>query len=219
VLEGPSGLLAGHGARERAAELTRGLGREWDILGVVHKPAPACFFVQAPCQIARDLAGGAPLDPASVESVEIRVAEAAQRYPGCDNPGPMDAQQAAIMSLQFSVAAVLVAGGIRAENWRDFSDPAANALAARATVVADPALTAAYPGRQGAAIRVRRRDGGLLERAQDDFRSMSRDEVIGRFLAHAEPALGRERASRAVETVARLEALEDVGTLARLLRA
>jgi 2-methylcitrate dehydratase PrpD len=130
----------------------------------------------------------------------------------------MDAQQSAIMSLQFSVASVLLAGGIREENWRNFADPAANALAARATVVADAGLTAAYPARQGAAIRVVRRDGGVIEAAQDDFRSMGRDEVVERFLAFATPALGVERAERAVETIARLERVADVRELTRLLR-
>ena len=63
-----------------------------------------------------------------------------------------------------------------------------------------------------------RRDGSALEAAQDDFRSMGRDEVVERFLAFATPALGIERAERAVEAVARLERVADVGELTRLLR-
>src|SRR3546814_15638364 len=46
IIEGRAGLLAGYGALDRAAALTAGLGREFHILDVIHKPAPACVFVQ-----------------------------------------------------------------------------------------------------------------------------------------------------------------------------
>ena len=47
---------------------------------------------------------------------------------------------------------------------------------------------------------------------------MDRDEVVERFLAHATPALGRERAGCAVEKILRLERLGDVRDLTALLR-
>jgi 2-methylcitrate dehydratase PrpD len=218
LLEGPAGLLAGFGARQRAGLLTATLGREFELLRIVFKPAPACFFVQTPCQVAEALVRSGPLDPESIAAVEIGTTEAALRYPGCDNKGPIDAHQSAIMSLQFSVASVLVAGGILDANWRNFADPAINALAKRSVVIADPVLTAAYPAKQGARITVIGRDGRRLERTKEDFRSLSREEVVQRFLSHAEPWLGQARAREVVECVERLASLPDVRELTSLLR-
>ncbi|MBI3708424.1 MAG: MmgE/PrpD family protein [Proteobacteria bacterium] len=218
ILDGQSGLLAGFGARQRAHELTRALGQEFELLSIVHKPAPACFFVQTPCQLAQEVVRRGPIDPDSIASVEIRTTEAAARYPGCDNKGPIDAHQSAIMSIQFSVASVLAARGIFESNWKNFGDPTVNALAARCEVVADERLSTAFPARQGASIRIVSRGGGNVEVAQEDFRSMSRDEVVARFLAFAEPRLGISRAAQVVACIERLELLDDVGALTGLLR-
>lgn len=219
VLEGNSGLLAGFGARDNAAALIRGLGRDFEMMTIVHKPAPACFFVQAPCQLAQALARRPGFRAADVERVEIRVTETAARYPGCDNPGPMTAHQGAIMSLQFSVASVLLAGRVAAESWRTYTDRAINALAARSFVVVDDALTAAAPAVLGVRLRLAMRGGGTLEAAQDNLHSMTHDEVVERFVAAASPRLGKSRAETIVAVVDGLERLADLRELGALLRA
>jgi 2-methylcitrate dehydratase PrpD len=218
VLDGPSGLLAGFGALARADGLTRDLGGDFEIRQVVHKPAPACFFVQAPCQVAERLVRDNGIRPQDIDRVEIRTTATAARYPGCDNAGPMVTQQDAIMSLQFSVASVLMHGRIAEDNWTDYADPSVAALAARSTVVEDALLTGAQPA-QGVAVTLTLRNGWVLEERQDDFRSMSPDEVDARFLLHAEPCLGHERATRALAVLRSIEDLPDVRTLTGLLRA
>ncbi|MBV9562082.1 MAG: MmgE/PrpD family protein, partial [Bradyrhizobium sp.] len=55
VLEGKAGFLAGFGAHERANRLTDNLRDNYRILEIVHKPAPACIFVQSPTQVALSL--------------------------------------------------------------------------------------------------------------------------------------------------------------------
>ena len=225
ILEGRSGLFAAFGAEQRRESLTasvvEALGQEFESRAVVHKPAPACFFVQTPCQLALEISreietSGA--DPERIAAIEIRVTDVARRYPGCDNPGPVNAHQSAIMSIQYSVAAVLVAGGIYDRNWFDPSNPAANRLAGRARVIADERLTAAYPERQGAGVRVMFDDGRVVERKVDNFQSMSRAEVIERFLAAATPWLGRSQAEIVIDCVQRLDAIDDLHDLTALLR-
>ncbi|MBL8698011.1 MAG: MmgE/PrpD family protein [Alphaproteobacteria bacterium] len=218
VLDGASGLLAGFGSRANAAVLTRGLGRDWEMASIVHKPAPACFFVQAPCQLAQEIARRPGFDPRDIDRIEIRVTDTAARYPGCDNPGPITAHQGAIMSLQFSVASVLTAGRVVAESWRNYTDPAVNDLAGRSSVVVDGLLTAAYPARQGVRLRLSMRRGAAVEVAQEDFRSMSRDEVVARFLESATPNLGAPRAAATIACIDRLEHLADIRELTSLIR-
>jgi len=130
----------------------------------------------------------------------------------------MVTQQDAIMSLQFSVASVLTHGRIAEDNWTNYADPAVATLTARSTVVEDALLTGSQPA-QGMALTVRLRNGLTLEDRQDDFRSMSPDEVDARFLLHAEPCLGHERATRALTALRSIEHVPDVRQLTELLGA
>ena len=217
ILEGRSGLLAACGTPDRAAALTRGLGEDFELLHVVHKPAPACYFVQAPCQAAEALVRREPILPDAIARVEITTTATAARYPGCDNAGPIDTLQDAIMSLQFSVASVLVHGRIAAPNWSGFTNRAVAALAARCRVVEDVTLTSASP-RQGVGLRVELVDGRTIEHGVEDFRSMTRAEVVERFLDHASPVLGEGRAAQALDLIERLDRAPDIRALTSLLR-
>jgi len=218
ILEGSAGLLAGHGALGRAWLLTEGLGDDHLILGVVHKPAPACIYAQTPCQLARRLVLEHGLDADAIRSVVIRVSRAAAMYPGCDDPGPIADAQAAKLSIQFAVASVLVARGVFDSNWRNFTDARANALSARCTVEADEGLSAAGP-RQASRIVVTLHGGRVIEASQDDFISMSPSDLVERFRSAADPRLGVPARMRALELIDRLERLEDVGELAAALAA
>jgi len=82
----------------------------------------------------------------------------------------------------------------------------------------DALLTGLQPA-QGMALTVRLRNGLTLEDRQDDFRSMSPDEVDARFLLHAEPCLGHERATRALTALRSIEHVPDVRQLTDLLGA
>jgi 2-methylcitrate dehydratase PrpD len=216
ILEGRSGLLAGYGALDRVAELTHELGTTFRMLDIVHKPAPACIFVQTPCQLADAMSREHRIDAATIGALEIRTSKAAAEYPGCDNAAPIASRQSGKLSIQFSVASVLVHGGIFDANWLDFANARVNALAARARVVVDPELTAAFPQRQGAHVRITMRDGTVISASQHDFRPMTRDEIIAKFVEVAESKLGAAHAARAVETILNLERLADIRELASL---
>lgn len=217
ILEGKAGLLSGHGALGRADRLIEGLGEEFKILDVVHKPAPACIFVQTPCQLAEEIARTNDIEPEAVESIEIYTCRAGAEYPGCDNPGPIADLQSAKMSIQFGVASVLVQRRILDSNWHDFENDRVNRLAARARIVIDDELSAAFPGRQGVRIKVLLRGGRVIDAEQQDFRSMNRNELIARFMVSVETTLGARKAEEVINTIDRLETVEDIRDFSRLL--
>lgn len=218
IVEGKSGLLAGYGALGRAPRLTERLGDEYKILEIVHKPAPACIYVQTACQCARQLALDHRPDASAILSVEIKVSRAAATYPGCDDSGPIMNAQAAKLSIQFGVASVLVAGGIFDANWHDFKNTAANALTARSKVIVDDNLTSALPGRHGTSIKLVLAGGMEIEGRQDDFIPMSKHDLHQRFFSVAVPRLGSARSERIVALVEELATLADISELTRLLR-
>jgi 2-methylcitrate dehydratase PrpD len=218
TIEGPAGLLDAFGVHQRKASLTAGLGREYAMLSIVHKPAPTCIFAQGPSQVAAKLAARTGIDPSMIESIEVRVTNAAAEYPGCDFRGPITTKPAGQMSIQFSVASILMTGGIHDANWDRYNDSEVNRLAAMSTVIVDATLDEAYPSKNGTKLDVRLRDGSVLHEAQDNFRSMTSDEVIGRFLLNGEAVMGNARTCDVLNLIQEFDRHGDVIALAKLLR-
>jgi hypothetical protein len=120
------------------------------------------------------------------------------------------------MSIQFAVAAVLSAGGMLDRAWRDYADSAVNDLAARTRLSAAKS-TGESSTVQSVGIRARLYDGHVVTAWQNNFRSMSREEVIERFLASAEGHVSPAAARAFLDDVAGLERLEEMGTCLRRL--
>jgi 2-methylcitrate dehydratase PrpD len=133
-----------------------------------------------------------------IERVDLQTFEAAARYPGCDDPGPIDVLPAARMSLQYAVASVLARGELTEANFTDIDNPALRALVPKVRVEIVDRFTAAYPARQGARVVVRTRDGSALEGSVDEVPSFGFDEIVGRY----------RRVASALLDAAHVEALE-----------
>ena len=118
ALDGPAGLFAAYGGVQREA---LDLGGDWEILAAYHKPVPACNYAQTPAQAALGVRSAAALAPREIEHVVVRSFPEAIAYPGCDHAGPYRTQLQAKMSIQFTVAAVLVHGRLDDEVFRAFA--------------------------------------------------------------------------------------------------
>ena len=188
---GHPGVLAAHNARDKAPELTRNLGGRFEILEIVFKPAPACFFAQTPVQLAAEIGAMLP-DPANIATIDIAVTQAAFDYPGCRETQSVGTIQAATMSIAFGVATTLLAGRIDPLAWQHLHNPAANALMQRCTIAPDADLSSAFPARCGARIAVHLKDGSSKSLTQGDFRSMTPTEVLARFHQDAVPLIGSD---------------------------
>ncbi len=216
VLEGPMGLLAGFGALPRSSRLTEELGSEYRLLDVVHKPAPACIYVQSPSQVAYIIVRDHKISATQIKEIEIEVSEAASLYPGCNDSGPISTAQAARLSIQFAVGAVIAHSSLQDKCWREFDHPVANELAGRSrlSVPESPHWTG-----EGCRINVTLQDGRVISAQQDDVAAMSSSDLVERFLVAAEPRLGKTTAMRVLDLINDLERLNDITPLNRLLAA
>jgi 2-methylcitrate dehydratase PrpD len=213
IVDGPAGMIAAFGGAARAALLARDPGDDFEILGVYYKPAPACNYVQTPCQAAVELVTRDPIDPRQIDSVQVLATPAAIAYPGCDHAGPFTSILQAKMSIQFGVASVLAHGDLAEGNFRRLDDPETTRIAARVELLTDPEFAAAYPARQGAEVRVRLADGRTLRRRLGELRPFGPEEVRARFRATATRALGDRKAREIEETVGTLPRLDDAARL------
>jgi 2-methylcitrate dehydratase PrpD len=208
ALDGPAGLFASAGRTLRVQDVKPFRDGGWEILSVYYKPAPACNYAQTACQAA--LAIGVPAT--EIEAVAVKASAAAVAYPGCDFKGPYQRILQAKMSIQYCVAATLTQGRIAEENYRLLDDPGIVRLVDSMTLEAADDFTAAYPGKQGAEVSVRLRNGETRTNRMDDVAPATPNEIRRRFrVAAGSQAAGIEA------FVDNLECEPDAGALGKLL--
>ena len=121
ALDGEAGLFASLQRAGAGASLAL-FGGAPEILGVYHKPVPACNFAQtaclAACAVAQRIRPGAE----HITGIRIRVPQAAASYPGCDATGPFEHVLQAKKSIQYNVAAALLTGRVAEANFARLDD-------------------------------------------------------------------------------------------------
>ncbi|MGE3774001.1 MAG: MmgE/PrpD family protein [Gammaproteobacteria bacterium] len=218
AIDGAAGLCAALGRPEAGVDL-RPFAAEPEILRVYHKAVPACNFAQTPALAALRLAQTTPISAERIASIVVRVPRAGALYPGCDYTGPYANVLQGKMSIQYNVAAALLAGEITERNFALLADARVARLVSATTLEVDAALTAAYPGLQGGEVIVTLTDGTRHAVRLDDVVHASAEEVVRRFAAATAEVFGAARAAEIADTIDTLERRPDAGALARLLRA
>ncbi len=133
---------------------------------------------------------------------------------------PYDAQ----FSLAYSVAAALVDGGIGLDTYAKdrIRDERTLALAARVQHTVDPASR--FPDGFPGWVRVRLRDGRLLEAREPDgrgsaVRPLEPGAIVAKFHDNARRALPLDRVAAVEKAALSLDSLDNVGTLLAACRA
>ncbi|GMO44890.1 MmgE/PrpD family protein [Bradyrhizobium sp. TM233] len=217
ILEGEAGLFAAYRRQAAPDSIALFPNGECEIMAVYNKPVPACNFAQTAAQAALRVSH----ELASVDEIErvvIRAPDTAIRYPGCDSMGPYRNALQAKMSIPFSVAATLARGEIEEENYAELDDADIIRLVAVTDLKADPAFTAAFPGKQGAEVTVQLRGGRTIRHALPDVIAATPADVRARFRSSAAAVLDEDRARRLEQLIDDCEQLDNAGDLAAQCR-
>jgi 2-methylcitrate dehydratase PrpD len=153
-----------------------------------------------------------------IETVSIRVPDAAARYPGCDSKGPFRNALQAKMSIPFSVAAVLARGALEEGNYADVDEPSILRLIERTELQSEPGLTAAFPAKQGAEILLGLRNGNTIHQRLDNVIAATPDEIRARFRQAASDVIGDKRARDLEDLVDNCTSLPDSRVIAARCR-
>jgi len=219
ILEGEAGLFAAYRRKAPRSDVALFPGDGPEIMAVYFKPVPACNYAQTACQAALQVARALGADRGRIESVSIRVSDAAMRYPGCDFAGPFERALQGKMSIQYVAAAALARGVAAEKNYQTLDDPEILRLVGATTLETDAGFTSAYPAAQGSEVAVVLSDGTRVARRIDDVIPATEDEVRARFRQSAAARIGEPR-MRAIEAaVDGIEQTEDAGRIAALCAA
>jgi 2-methylcitrate dehydratase PrpD len=207
------------GERFRRAALVEDLGDRYEILRGYFKPYSACRYTHAAVDAALALRAQRAIDAGEIERIEVETYDFAARLNGAQPQTTL----AGRFSIPFVVASTLVTGGAGPEIFQPerLTDPALLSLAARVSVVEDPALTAMTPARRPARLRIFLTGGDtgeilVTQSKGDPDLPMSAGELRAKFDSLATPAVGAVRAARLWELLGDLPHLSDWTDLADL---
>jgi 2-methylcitrate dehydratase len=166
------------------------------------------------------------LDAAKVQQIELDIFQVAYDIIGGGEEGDkhrVASKEQADHSLPYLLAVALLDGQVLPEQYLPERIVAEDVqqLLRRVKVHPDPELSRRFPGEHSARVRLRLRDGSVLEREQHDYegfhtRPMSWDAVAGKFDRLAAPHLESGTRARIRDAVGDLDSLQ-VDELTRLL--
>jgi 2-methylcitrate dehydratase PrpD len=225
VLEGRFGVYPTFVGAEPDPRPFETLGRTWETLAIGFKPYPCCHLNHAYLDCALALRHAHALAPEAIAAVECLV-------PAGEVPIVCEPREAKLrprtaydaqFSLPYSVAAALVDGRVALDTYAPgrLADARVLDLAARVTHAVDPA--ARYPATFPGWVRIRLRDGRVVEaRAEDGRGSRSNPlpdaAIVEKFRDNAGRALPPERVAALERAVLGLDALGDVRAVTTLCR-
>ncbi|MBI4013258.1 MAG: MmgE/PrpD family protein [Candidatus Rokubacteria bacterium] len=192
------------------------LGARYRVTEAYVKRFPACLMTHAAIDATLALRNRLDAEQDGIAGVTVWSQRAALAL---TDPAPRS-PEGAQYSIPYTVAAALVDGVMGVDQLLDerLDDRRIRDLAARVEVRHDPRLDAVYPARRSARVTIRTVGGRTYEKEVRVLHGSSEDpltadEVDAKFLALAEPVVGKERAARALGILREVEAHRDLSPL------
>jgi 2-methylcitrate dehydratase PrpD len=224
VLEGRFGLYDAFLSTRDAPldEHLADLGERWEVLRIAYKAYPACHYMHGSLGATARLVGRVQAD--EIDEIVVTVPEAAVALvlePAEPKRTPRSDYEAKF-SLQYSAAAMLVHGRVNLQTYSAaaLADPVVQQLAAKVRYEVQPYPT--YPQAFPGGIRIRTRDGQILEEALDyqlgaPQNPMSEQDVRAKFRENASLTLDAASLDAVEEAICTLEEQDDVRAVFSLL--
>ncbi|HRD74609.1 MAG TPA: MmgE/PrpD family protein [Hyphomicrobiaceae bacterium] len=217
VLEHEKGYLSAFSAEPKAAALTAGLGKTWEILQNGFKFFPSILASHSAIQATLDAVREARPDPRAIVSIRNETYETVRTH---FSAKAVTTEMGARVSVPYCVAVAALDGTV---GQAQFTTERVNrtdvqALLARTETIADPALTTLYPAKFPARVTITLADGRTIVRERaypkgDPQEPLTPAEIEAKFLANAERGLG---ATAARELLSLIRALPDEREFSRL---
>ena len=216
ILEGEDGYLKAVSDEVNQDLLTKGLGKEYEILKVYVKLYAACRHAHGPIDAVFEALKGQSIDLEEITRVSVETYSAAVRLAGIREA---TTPSAARFSIPFSVALAIVKRDAGPNQYCDEAvrDRSIQALAQKVQMTVSEKWETAYPHQRGATVTVHTASGkafgsevGLAKGEPENPASW--DEIYRKFFSNATQLLSEKDAKELGERIMTLEesSLDDV---------
>ncbi len=224
VLEGERGFFRAFSGETALEEISRGLGREFKVLGVGLRRYCCCGTQCAGIDAISDIMGEHVVTPGAVERIVIRAPAYVLSMVGSTGE-PQDVTGAQF-NARFGMALRIVKGGngFKEYNEANLKDPEVLNLAKRVYFVPDDDLGKGAASYLPARLTVKMRDGAVFEKTVYAARGtalnpMNQEEVAQKFREFASGVLADREIAGVIAAVAVLDQVENICEFSRLLVA
>ncbi len=214
ALEAPRGFLNVLASRCDTAEITRDLGRVWELMQNAYKPYPCGVVIHPVIDACLDLRAEHHIDPAQIAGVEVTVGPLAQQL--CGNRAPRDGLEGKL-SVYHSAVVALLDGDAGVHQYTDarVNDARVIALRSRLALATDAVL-----GREQARVKITLANGVSHEmfvaHARGSLqRPLSDADLEAKFRRLAATVLAPQGIENLISMCGSLADLPDAGAIGR----
>jgi 2-methylcitrate dehydratase PrpD len=217
IFSGPDNFFAAYAPKAQPDRLIDKLGERYEITQTDIKKWTVGSPIQGPLDAVEAIRGKRPFEAEQVKKVAVRLAPSVATV--VDNRDIPD------ICLQQMIAVMLIDKTVSFQAAHDkprMQDPAVLKQRAKVNLVRDDELAKLLPVRE-TVVEIELQDGTKLSERVSAVRGtprnpMTRDEVIAKARDLTAPVLGRDSATRLIETVLDIEKVTEVRSLRRLLQ-
>jgi 2-methylcitrate dehydratase PrpD len=221
-LEGRKGFIKAFTDHVDLDILLKDLGRDFRIASCYVKLYPACRHTHAAIDAASNLRSSGLPSPALLEKVKVHVYPAAINLTGTIYE-PKNEDEAKF-SLAYTVATALTKGNFTLQDLdvaKSF-DPETRALVSKIEIISDPLLESRAANIRGARVELVMKDGTTrhvevrLPKGEPEV-PVTFEDIEVKMASCAETVFPKERLQTIARTVKKLDRLNNIGSLTRLL--
>jgi len=222
IFDGPHNVFQAFSEGRSYADLTRELGRRFEVMRTGLKSTSCCRVIHAPLEGFLSIIDRHGLRPAHLDHVLVRLSTTLA--PAVDgNPLITHNAQEILAAAAFDRTTITITA-LYSE--RQATDDRVSQLAERITIVGDPRLEDLLPDHPAgpAIIEVTTRDGRTFREQVNDpkgepSRPFTKEDLDEKFRVLAAPVVGIGTANRIIELIDRLEHDDALQRLSPLLKA
>ena len=208
IFEGPHNVFDSFSGEHNYRALTKDLGTVYHVMDTSIKKYPVGAPIQAPLEGLFGIMREQKLSVDDIQEITITMAE---RFAWLVSNRPIKN-----ISVEYLIAAAACYGKLGLDETHSESkwkDPKVQSVKERIRIIGDPGSERLGPATIAVTTRRGKRHSVYLEHVP-----MSQSEVEAKFLDVTSPILGLDKAREVVDTVNRLEEINDINALGDLLR-
>ncbi len=222
ILEGERGFLHAFSGECHPEEITRALGSTFRVLLIELKAHCCCGSSSAILDAVSEIKSEHPIHPEEIEEIIVNVSQETFGLTGSIvEPSDMTSAQ---FSGRFGVALRLIKGGNTFKEYSEVNlkDENVLALARKTTMLLDEKMETLPNSKTPARLVIRLKKGDVYEKTVVAARGsilnpMTEKEVHQKFRDFSSVVLPVSRAEAIIDTVSRLDSVDNIGQLTQLL--
>ena len=225
ILDGKEGFTDSFGGTFDPDVLTAGLGDSFRINRCSMKAFPTEALTHSPISAVLKLLKQETLQKENIVEIEVRTVSRAADILADPSKYDPKTRETADHSLPYCIAAAVVDGTVTPQSFSEkkIFDPDIRSLLPKVRVTAEPEFEKTFPALKKAGVVIHTNDkhhfSCEVEYPLGDYREpMDAQTLFAKFNSMVLPLTGQDRRNRIVDAIENLEKLEDIATLANLLR-